>query len=317
MVQDAETTDRASRTIVPAEPNEPARSAASAARHATGDPNVFLIPEAALPPGFAEKVDDPALVPAQARPAATVVLLREGVGGVEALLLRRHKRSGFAADAWVFPGGVVDAEDRDPELAERLDGPTPAEWARRLGVPAMDEALGYVACALREAFEETGILLARPADGAPADPPQPESLDVARRALLNGVVNIRDVAVGNGLRLSGDGLVYIAHWITPTPEPRRYDTRFFAARAPENALCDVHDQELTEAVWLRPAEAVENFKAGRMKLLPPTVHTLANLAGFADFDELRDTLEDAPVPTILPRMRRDPGGVAIVVDGEA
>ncbi|HEX6749000.1 MAG TPA: NUDIX domain-containing protein [Longimicrobium sp.] len=291
------------------------RSAAGAARRATDDPNTFVIPADALPPGFAEKVEDASLVPAPPRPAATVVLLRDGAEGIEALLLRRHRRSGFAADAWVFPGGVVDARDRSGEAADRMDGPSPEEWARRLGIGDPAEALGYVLAAIREAFEETGILLARPDNvGAPhAD--AAHSLEVARRALLNDVVGLRDVAVGNGLRLSGDALVYIAHWITPLPEPRRYDTRFFAARAPEAAVCDVHDAEMTDALWLRPADAAARFRAGEMKLLPPTVHTLARLAEFASWDELRAALADAPVPSIIPRMESRPDGVAIVVPG--
>jgi 8-oxo-dGTP pyrophosphatase MutT (NUDIX family) len=293
--------------------DRPQTSAASAARRATGDPGVFLIPEEHLPPGFADKVDDPSLMPAIPRPAATVVLLREEAGGLEALLLRRHRKSGFAADAWVFPGGVLDERDRSGEVADRLDGPTPGQWAERLGVDDAGEALGYVAAAIREAFEETGILLARPDPEGPTQLHDAEGMAVARRALLNDVVGLRDVAVGNGLRLMGDALVYIAHWITPEPEPRRYDTRFFAARAPEGAVCDVHDLEMTDAVWLAPAEAVERFRAGQMKLLPPTVKTLEQLAVFADFGSLRTALEDAEVPAILPRMRRDPGGVAIVL----
>ena len=292
------------------------RSAASAARRATGDPNVFLIPEEHLPEGFADKVDDPALIPAPTRPAATVVLLREEDAGLEALLLRRHRRSGFAADAWVFPGGVVDKADRDPEVADRLDGPTVAEWAARLGCEDPAEAQGYVVAAIREAFEETGILLAHPDPTGPTQLHDGESLAVARRALLNDVVSLRDVAVGNGLRLAGGALVYVAHWITPEPEPRRYDTRFFAALAPEGALCEVHDEEMTDYAWLRPADAVERFRTGQMKLLPPTVRTLEQLAPFGTFAELREALVGAPVPTILPRMRRDPGGVAIVVPDE-
>jgi hypothetical protein len=121
------------------------------------------------------------------------------------------------------------------------------------------------------------------------------------------------VAVANGLRLAGGDLVYIAHWITPEPEPRRYETRFFAARAPDGAVCSVHDAEMTDALWLHPAEAVRRFVAGQMKLLPPTVHTLQRLATFASWDELRAALQDAEVPSITPRMLRHPEGVAIVV----
>lgn len=288
-------------------------SAATAARHATDDPNTFVIPNEALPPGFVEKVEDATLIPAPPRPAATVVLLRDAEGGPEALLLRRHGRSGFAADAWVFPGGVVDQADRSGEVADRLDGPSPEDWARRLGVDDPREAVGYAVAALREAFEETGILLARSDFVGDTHRDAAESLAVARRALLNDVVSLRDVAVGNGLRLAGDELIYVGHWITPEPEPRRYDTRFFAARAPEGAVCTVHDAEMVDSVWLRPAEAVERFHHGQLRLLPPTVHTLRQLAAYASWRELRAALEDAPVPSITPRMERRAEGVAIVV----
>ena len=287
-------------------------SAAGAARHATDDPNTFVIPNEALPPGFVEKVEDAGLIPAPPRPAATVVLLRDAEGGPEALLLRRHGRSGFAADAWVFPGGVVDQGDRG-EVADRLDGPSPAEWAARLGVDDPREAIGYVAAALREAFEETGILLARSNRVGDAHRDAEESLAIARRALLNDVVTLRDVAVGNGLQLAGDELIYVGHWITPEPEPRRYDTRFFAARAPEGAVCTVHDAEMVDSVWLHPAEAVKRFHHGQLRLLPPTVHTLQRLAAYPSWRELRAALEDASVPSITPRMERRAEGVAIVV----
>lgn len=289
------------------------QSAASAARRATSDPNRFVIPTEALPAGFVDTLDDPEARPVQPRAASTVVLMRDAEGGPEALLLRRHRRSGFAAGAWVFPGGVVDERDRDGGLLERLSGPTPGEWARRLGLVDAGEALGYVAAAIREAFEETGILLAS-ADGVYSPHANAaQSLDVARRALLNEVVSLRDVVVGNGLCLCGGELIYIAHWITPTPEPRRYDTRFFAARAPAGAECTVHDAEMTDALWLRPADAVARFTAGEMKLLPPTVHTLRRLAEYGSWEQARNWLEDAPVPCILPRMERHAEGIELVV----
>lgn len=296
---------------MPSDSNRP--TAASAARRATDDPNLFLIPEASLPPGFAERVDDESLIPAPPRPAATVALLRESAAGPQVLLLRRHGRSGFAADAWVFPGGVVDKADREPSLADHLDGPTPEEWAARLGTETPEEALGFVAAALREAFEETGILLARADPAAPSRIDDAESLSVARRALLDGVVTLRQLTIGNGVRLAGDSLAYLAHWITPLPEPRRYDTRFFLARAPEGAECDVHGEEMTDALWCGPAEVVERFERGEMKMLPPTVHTLRRLAEFASVEDALAASRDAPVPAITPRMRRRADGVAIEV----
>ena len=285
------------------------RSAASATRRATADPGVFLIPEEHLPPGFAEKVRTGAFDPVATRPAATVVLLREAAGGPEALLLRRHRRSGFAADAWVFPGGVVDAADRDPALAARLEGPSPREWAARLGIADPEEAQGYVAAALREAFEETGILL------APGEH-DPGALEAARGALLAGEAGLAEVADRLGLRLRTEDLLYIAHWITPEPEPRRYDTRFFAARTRGDAACAVHELEMTDARWMAPDEAVARFGAGEMKMLPPTVRTLRRLAEHRSLPELWDALRDAPVPRILPRMSRHPEGVAIEVPSD-
>ena len=296
---------------MPSEPNRP--TAASAARRATEDPNLFLIPEAQLPPGFADRVDDDSLIPAPPRPSATVALMRDWETGPQVLLLRRHGRSGFAADAWVFPGGVVDKADRELALAEYLDGPTPDEWAARLGTDTPEEALGFVAAALREAFEETGILLAHPDPAAPSRIGDEASLSVARRALLDSVVTLRQMAVGNGVRLAGDELAYLAHWVTPVPEPRRYDTRFFLARAPEGADCDAHEAEMTNALWCSPAEVVERFERGEMKLLPPTVHTLRRLAGFATVEDALAAFRDAPVAPITPRMRRHAEGVVIEV----
>lgn len=281
--------------------------APGAARTPTADPNVFVIPAAEVPPALAARVDADAPDPVVPRPAATVVLLRRGADGLEALLLRRHGRSGFAAGAWVFPGGVVDAADRAPSLAARMDGPSPAEWGARLGTEEPHEAAGYVACALREAFEETGILLARPAAAG---------LEAARRALLAGEATLEAVAADAGVRLAGDRLAYIAHWITPEPELRRYDTRFFAAEVDDGADCVVHEAELVEHRWLPCAEAVARFRDGTLRMLPPTVHTLEALARVGDFAALAAEAARAPVRPILPRMRRRGDGVVIEVVAE-
>lgn len=280
---------------------------AAARRHATPDPGRFLIPEQQLPPGFAERVEQPVTNPALTRPAATVVLAREGPQGPEALLLRRPSRSAFAAGAWVFPGGVVDAADADLRLADGAAGPGPGEWARRLGLDDPAEAWGYVVAALREAWEETGILLAQGA-GAPM-----ERLRGLRAALLDADLSLREALETEGLRLATEDLLYIAHWITPLPEPRRYDTRFFVARVPEGADCELYGEELSEARWMRPEDAVQGFEDGDLVLLPPTVHTLRRLAGFASLEALWAALRDAPVPVFLPRMRRDPRGVVIEI----
>ena len=292
------------------------QSAASAARRATDDPDVFLIPNDALPPGFADKVRGGRFTAASPRPASTVLLVRDSADGPEVLLMRRHGRSGFAAGAWVFPGGVVDDGDRDLSLVDRLDGPTPMGWAERLGVSDPAEALAFVLAAVREAFEETGILMARVADDA-TNPGGLASLEVARRALLADVVDMRQVIVTRSLRLAGDQLLYIAHWVTPEAEPRRYDTRFFLARAEPEAVCTPHEAEMAESVWLTARGALHYFETGSFKMLPPTVHTLRRLAGFKSVDEMFAALAEAPVPRIMPVMRVQADGVAIVVPGEA
>ena len=290
------------------QPEKAEQAAAAAARHPTDDPDRFLIPAEQLPPGFAERVGAPDFSPVAPRPAATVVLLREAVQGVEVLLLRRPRRSAFAAGAWVFPGGVVDAADADPALFPRNRGPSPEAWARRLGLPDPAEAFGYVVAALREAWEETGILLVE------GDRPDAARLHAARVEALAGRLSLAELAAREGLRLATEDLLYIAHWITPEPETRRYDTRFFLARLPARAECELHGDELKEARWVRPEEAVRAYREGELLLLPPTVHTLGRLVGLDSLDALWQRLRDAPVPAFLPRMRRDPGGILLEIE---
>lgn len=297
------------------QPDRP-QSAASAARRGTDDPNVFLIPDEALPPGFADRVRSGDFLAAPPRPSATVLLVRDSADGPEVLLLRRHGRSGFAAGAWVFPGGVVDGGDSDLALVDRLDGPTPMQWADRLGLTDPAEAIAFVFAAVREVFEETGILLARVSEDA-TNPGGRESMEIARRALLAEVADLRQVIVTRSLRVSGDRLLYLAHWITPEPEPRRYDTRFFLARVEADAVCTPHEAEMTESVWLTARGAVHFFEGGSLKMLPPTVHTLRRLAGYGSVDEIFAALADAPVPAIMPVMRVVPDGVTIEMPPEA
>lgn len=302
-------------TVTEPQPDRP-QSAASAARQGTDDPGVFLIPTDVLPPGFADKVRAGDFAAVEPRPSATVLLVRDSEDGPEVLLLRRHGRSGFAAGAWVFPGGVVDGGDSERALVERMDGPTPMQWAERLGLRDPAQAVAFVVAAVREAFEETGILLARLSDDA-TNPGGKEGLEIARRALLADVVDLRQVIVTRSLRIAADELLYLAHWITPEPEPRRYDTRFFLARAAADAVCTPHEAEATESVWLTARGALHFFESGSLRMLPPTVHTLRRLAGYGSVDEIFSALADAPVPAILPAMRVVPDGVTIELPPEA
>ncbi|CAN5791726.1 NUDIX domain-containing protein [soil metagenome] len=280
-----------------------AEHGARAPRRPTADPRRFLVPAENLPTGFASRLDDPAFVPVATRPASTVVLARQGGDGVEVLLLRRPLRSGFAGGAWVFPGGRVDTADGDPELTRSLLGESSHDWAGRLGLTDRAEALGYVIAALREAWEETGILL--------GEASRAEALETTRRSLLSDEIGMPEAVRAAGIRFHVDDLLYIAHWITPEPEARRYDTRFFLARVPDGVECVLEGDELVEARWLPPATAVSEFMEGEMILLPPTVDTLRRLASFSDLDEAWSELGRAEVPAILPRMRREHGGIVI------
>ncbi|MDB4950727.1 MAG: hydrolase [Gemmatimonadetes bacterium] len=288
-------------------PPPAAPSAAYAPRRATDDPDVFLIPDDQLPPGLAERVAA-AAEPVPARAASTVVLVRDSAEGPQALLLRRHGRAGFAADAWVFPGGTVDGADRDPALSELMDGPPPSWWAARMALADEGEALGYVAAAIREAFEETGILLARGTSALG----EGQATEL-RRALLAGEIQLADVARTAGVTLCAGDMCYVAHWITPAPEPRRYDTRFFLAAVTPEDVCVPHAAEMTDSAWLSPRAAVDRYRRGEMKLLPPTVKTLERICGFPSVAAIRDSLRDEPVPARLPVMERRPDGIAIVV----
>jgi 8-oxo-dGTP pyrophosphatase MutT (NUDIX family) len=174
---------------------------------------------------------------------------------------------GFAGGLWVFPGGRVDAGDRDPGVDGRWAGPAAAVWGERLGLPAA-EARGHVVAACRETLEEAGLLLANPA------PPAGE-LAAARRELLAGSAGFAELLARLGVRLDSGRLRYWAWWVTPEIEPRRYDTRFFVAGVPDDAVVTAHLAEVERERWLPPAEAAADQG---LPMLPPTRYTLRELA---------------------------------------
>lgn len=266
------------------------------------------IAEELLPPGFLETLEEGIVEPVPTRPAATVVLLREGAGDVEVLLLQRARTSGFVPGAWVFPGGRVDPGDADPALLAHLDGLTPGEAARRLALPSGDPpALAYYMAAVREAFEETGLW---PGSDEGPDPGDPFVQEI-RDALMAGEVELEGAVRALGVRVAGDALEYVAHWITPVQEPRRYDTRFFAARVPGAAEPRIDPREMTGSAWLPASEALRRHEAGRLPMVFPTLHTLRSLEGARDPREFLEAFRDRTVPAILPRLIRTERGVAL------
>jgi 8-oxo-dGTP pyrophosphatase MutT (NUDIX family) len=278
------------------------------------------IPADRLPRGFAERVDDPPSPPAPARPAATIVLMRDTSGagsGLEVLLLRRVRSSGFVPGAWVFPGGRVDRDDATTALVERLEGVTAASAARRLALPedADPPGVAYFIAAIREAFEETGILVGRDESGQPS---ASAAADSRVRSLRQDLLADEDAFPGildaMGCRMEGSAVAYIAHWITPEAEPRRYDTRFFAALVGRDQEESLHEEELSAGVWLPPAEALERNRRGELPMVFPTLKTLESLARFDSPDAVLEHWTDREVPTILPRLVRTPTGVGIEVE---
>lgn len=225
----------------------------------------------------------PEVRPAVPRPAATLVLLRDGPTGPEALLVRRAPSAGFVPGTHVFPGGVVDTGDASEAAAERWDGLAPAEARRRLGLQAgsAPPAFAYFVAAVRETFEETGLLAG--ADGAAL---RDDAVRRGRAALLEGRSSFAQVLRDLGARIDGQAFAYVARWTTPPSVARRYDTRFFAAVAPRAGQAAADERETTEAAWLTPVRALALRAEGGISMIFPTVSTLQDCLGFASAAEL-------------------------------
>src|SRR5262245_37579760 len=197
----------------------------------------------------------PPVVP---RPAATITIVRDLAEGFEVLMMQRNLQSGFMAGAYVFPGGAVDDEDQDPALYALCAGMDDREASRKLGVER--DGLAYWVGAIRECFEEAGLLLCYDRSGKllALDDPAPAARFAAHRDELNaGRLSFLEFCRMGELRLATDRLTYFSHWITPVGAPRRYDTRFFAAAAP-NGQEPLHDaKELVDTVWVRPQDALQ------------------------------------------------------------
>lgn len=258
-------------------------------------------------------------------------MFRDSIAGPEVLLVRRHERAGDFANASVFPGGLVEATDADPELAPPESGFSAPRALAELGepLPEADARALYVA-ACRELFEEAGLLLAMPIDGEAFG-----RLCALRGGLQAGTESFRAILARESFVLALGQLLPFARWITPEFQPRRWDTRFFAAEAPPGQLAVCDGQETSEAVWLRPTAALAAYRAGDHLLAPPTFRVLEDLARFTTvavtLESLRGTgpprpilpvpLRSAPTRTLLyPGDRDYPGGAAtgtnrIILDG--
>lgn len=254
---------------------------------------------------YAVPVKQP-VVPA---PAATLVLLRDrAAGGFEVLLMQRHQQSKFAAGDFVFPGGKLEADDNPADAARWCTGLDLAGAARTLGLEqAPATALAYWIGAIRETFEESGVLLATTGDGAPARLTPAQIADY-RRAIQADNRAFWSMIRSERLRLATDALVYFAHWITPEGLPLRFDTRFFAAAMPAGQDAVGDDHEMVSLRWLAPREALDAHQRGELSLRNPTVKNLMLFDGAASAADALARLRGREVVTIRPRVFFDAQG---------
>jgi 8-oxo-dGTP pyrophosphatase MutT (NUDIX family) len=262
-----------------------------------------------LPP--AELPADPDLVPV--RPAATVMLVRDRPPrGLEVFVLRRTTSAAFAAGMFVFPGGRVDEVDGAAAIEAYCTGLDDVAASGALGLD--HGGLAFWVAAVRECFEEAGVLLARRRDGGP---PRVDAAD--RRAVHAGELSMVELCRRHDLVLDLASIRYVAHWVTPVGESRRFDTRFFLAAAPSGQDGQHDDAELVDSRWVRPADALAEVEAGHLLMLPPT---LANLRVLATSDSVAAALAAAEAAgrpeRVEPRLRRNETGrvVGIALPGD-
>lgn len=263
---------------------------------------------------------DPTTVPV--KPAATVLLVRDAdAGGVEVFMLRRTFNAAFASGMFVFPGGKVDDVDGVDEIAELCDGLTDSHASALLGIA--NGGLAYWVACIRECFEEAGVLLARHETTGDVvrfdDEATAQRFEVERENIHDGSVALLDLCKREALRLTTDDIHYVSHWITPMGEKRRFDTRFFIARAPQ-AQEPLHDDgETIESFWISPQEAIERAHEKDLMLMPPTKANIEFLLPFKTADEVLAAAAQVGMPqTILPKLKIDSDGrvVGIAMPGD-
>jgi 8-oxo-dGTP pyrophosphatase MutT (NUDIX family) len=255
-------------------------------------------------------------------PAATVLLLREQPSGLEVLMMRRASAVAFMGGMWVFPGGRLELADQSPEAIARTRpaGPErpPAQLRTMLG-ESLDpgSSIGLHVAACREAFEEAGVLLAVTPTGEPCELERVERLRSRREEVTSDAGAFVRMLETEDLRLDTGRLVYWSHWITPSLEPKRFDTRFFVAPLPPGQEASADLSELTEHAWINPASIAEAVERGEIKVVPPTLLTLEDLAeSFARHGSLAGMLEaerGREVPPVMPRIDVREDSVRVVM----
>jgi len=265
---------------------------------------------------------DPAAVPIRA--AATVMLVRDHpINGLEVFMLQRTLAAVFAKGMYVFPGGRVDANDNEEQLEAICDGLDDEEASALLGIP--NGGLSYWVAAIRECFEEAGVLLARPTSSNElirfdTDTALQNRFNAARHEIHDGKMSLVELCTTESLRLVTDNIHYVSHWITPLGEPRRFDTRFFIARAPEAQEPLHDDNETIASLWVSPIEALDRHARGDLAMIPPTTSNLQFLAPHGTTTDALNAAKKIGTPTaILPKLKTDAEGkvIGIAMPGDA
>ncbi|MFJ9342514.1 NUDIX hydrolase [Streptomyces sp. NPDC101733] len=248
---------------------------------------------------------DGELTPVAPKRAATVMLLRDTPTGPAVHMLRRRASMAFAGGAYAYPGGGVDPRDEDRRIG--WAGPDQDAWAARLGTDAAT-AQAIVCGAVRETFEESGVLLAGESPDTVVGDTTGDDWEAAREALVARELSFAEFLDRRGLLLRSDLLGAWARWITPEFEPRRYDTWFFVAALPEGQRTRNASTEADRTVWIRPADAAAGYDKGELLMMPPTISTLRSLDPYAS---AADALAAAGAQDLTPVLAR-----AVVEDGE-
>jgi 8-oxo-dGTP pyrophosphatase MutT (NUDIX family) len=259
----------------------------------------------------------PVPILANAKPAATVLVLRDSPTGLEVFMVRRHESTAFMGGAHVFPGGRVDAADADGHDSW-CDGI--AHATQQLDGLRATEAIAYHVAAARELFEEAGVLLARHPDGdfvSLAGVADHQRLKADRPRVHDGTITLRAVIEREGLRLALDALVLFSHWVTPPIDSRQFDTRFFMARVPPHQTPAHDDTETTHSLWVRPADAIAQSMRDEIVLPPPTWSTLRELEPFASVEDALAWARQRRVIRRMPKALEQDGHRMLVMPGDS
>ena len=252
--------------------------------------------------------------PTSPKDAATVILIRENSKKpFELFLMRRNKNQSFMGGAFVFPGGALDSADCDPSLSGYSSGLSPDKAALLLNETEIttDRAFGLFFTAIRETFEESGVLLAD-IDGNLKKPENKNGFFSKYRKMLHeGSATLKDFAEKENIRYNLNLLMPYARWITPEVEGKRFDTRFFIAKTPDDQKPSHDSIELVDSLWLTPAEALEKQRKKEILLMPPTLKTIEELSVYSDSEQLFSPTGVRKITPILPQTFQTENGFGV------